>query len=171
MAHRAELCPGTSGTAHHSLCLCEGRTETSTTGPVAWLVSGCHLQGWWDGEVQRGNALTHLPFTECGPGLAELDGEVAHASGGGHLHHSPSQESDFNATKQPQPQPPLAIESHSSVGVEVSTSARHEHPASAPRSSASRGSKRDITSDSSTPSSAPPLTHSHAQGVGESEAS
>lgn len=167
------MCPGTSGTAHHSLCLCEGRTETSTTGPVAWLVSGCHLQGWWDGEVQRGNALTHLPFTECGPGLAELDGEVAHASRGGHLHHSPSQESDFNATKQPQPQPqpPLAIESHSSVGVEVSTSARHEHPASAPRSSASRGSKRDITSDSSTPSSAPPLTHSHAQGVGESEAS
>lgn len=48
-----------------------------------------------------GNARALFPICRCGlGGVAKPNGEVAHAGRRGHLHHSPSQESDFNATKQ-----------------------------------------------------------------------
>lgn len=102
-------CPSPLGQGAHLLWLHEGRTGTTTTSsplltPVTRTVSNCHLQGRWllVSESLCNGEMTSCVHHSAGVGWrpAEPDSEVAHAGRGRHLRYSPSQESDFNATKQ-----------------------------------------------------------------------
>lgn len=70
---------------------CRGHHTTPVTWPGVTVTSE---------SCAMGRCLRVFAVLWVQAGASKANGEVAHASRGGHVHHSPSQDSDFDATKE-----------------------------------------------------------------------